>query len=178
MKIQFILLLIFCFLNCNKKTEQPKNIQKREIYVQKNDTISKTLYPNKKIKELIIKIDSIPSGELHLLFYENGNLKEKGYQGIIENESISTGMSIGTWYYYDSLKRLDSTIFFHNEKFGKDFIEVKRYFKTGKLKAIEKYNNHILYQNAIDSIGIWTTYDSLGKVIKSVNYGSYKKQLK
>ena len=143
-----------------------------------NDTISKTFYPNKMIKDLVISIDTVPNGKLYLSFHENGNLKEKGYQGNISNENVNTGMSIGTWYYYDSSKHLDSTIFYNNDEFGNDFIEKKRYFKTGKLKAFEKFNNYILYENATDSIGVWTIYDEQGKVSKSVDYGIYNSKLK
>ena len=175
MKIQSILFIILCFYSCNKKIEQSKNIGKKEIYSEQNDTISKTLHPNKTIKDLVISIDTIPNGKLYLSFHENGNLKEKGYQGNISNENVNTGISIGTWYYYDSSKHLDSTIFYNNNEFGKDFIDKKRYFKTGKLKAFEKFNNYILYENTMDSIGLWTIYDEQGKVIKSVDYGTYKK---
>ena len=176
MKIQSVLFIIFCFYSCNKKIEQSKNIKKKkEIYSVENDTISKTFYTSKIIKDLVISIDTIPNGKLYLSFHENGNLKEKGYQGNISNVNVNTGMSIGTCYYYDSSKHLDSTIFYNNDKFGKDFIEKKRYYKTGKLKAFEIFNNYILYENAIDSIGLWTIYDEQGKVIKSVDYGTYKK---
>ena len=175
MKIQSILFIIFCFYSCNKKIEKSKNIEKKEIYSEQNDTISKTFYASKTIKDLIINIDTIQNGKLYLSFHENGNLKEKGYQGNISNENVNTGISIGTWYYYDSSKNLDSTIFYNNDEFGKDFIEKKRYFKTGKLITFEKFNNYILYENTMDSLGVWTIYDEQGKVIKSVDYGTYKK---
>jgi hypothetical protein len=42
---------------------------------------------------------------------------------------------------------LDSTIYYKNDEFSKDYIEKKYYYKNGNLKSVERYNNYILYEN-------------------------------
>lgn len=186
--IKKIIILVFVFfIQCkNKEIKSKYEIDsKTEIIVQsnldildktkdvlgnKNDTLLKTLYKNGIIKDLILVKDSLGSKELHLSFYESSNLKCKGLQGNISNKDISTGASLGTWFYYDFNKNLDSTIYYNNAVFGKDFIEKKRFYKNGTIKSIERYNNYILYENELDSIGEWKYYDKKGKLIKSKKY--------
>ncbi len=175
MNIQYIIFLIFCLFSCKqKKDEQKTFVKNSSVEKSNNDTILKELYPNKKIKNLIIYKDSLKSNELQISYYENGNLKEKGLIGIISNKDLNTKTSIETWFYYDSLKHLDSTIYYNNDEFKKDFIEKKRFFKNGKIKVIEKYNNYILYETDINPMGIWKFYNENGTLIKSINKGNYK----
>jgi antitoxin component YwqK of YwqJK toxin-antitoxin module len=146
MKIIYILVLIFCFANCKKiYNEQIVATKDNQIEKPENDTILKEFYPNNKIKNLIIRKDSLKSTELQLSYYKNGNLKEKGLVGIVSNKDLNTKMSIETWFYYDALKHLDSTIYYDNSEYGKDFIEKKIYFKEGKIQKTEMYNNYRHY---------------------------------
>lgn len=181
------LILPFLFLQCKNKEikNEPTNISEKDIATQlykkslneknnevaiNNDTLSKIVYKDGKIKEIIIVKDSLDAQELHLSFYENGNLESKGLQGIVGNKDVNTGISVATWFYYDTKKNLDSTIYYKNAEFGKDFIEKKRFYKNGGIKAIEKYNNYVLYENSIDSIGEWKYYNENGKLLKTINY--------
>jgi antitoxin component YwqK of YwqJK toxin-antitoxin module len=191
MKYLYIILVFIFFVQCkNKEIKSKSEIDsKKEIIEQssidtldkakdvlgkKNDTLSKTLYKNGMIKDLILAKDSLGSKELHLSFYENKNLKYKGLQGNISNKEISTGTSLETWFYYDFNKNLDSTIYYNNSVYGKDFIEKKRFYKNGTIKSIERYNNYILYENELDSIGEWKYYNKEGKLIKSKKYSGRK----
>lgn len=94
--------------------------------------------------------------------------------GIVSNKDLNTKASIQTWFYYDKLNNLDSTIYYNNDEFQKDFIEKKCYYKNGKLKTIEKYNNYILYENEKNSIGIWKKYNEDGKLFQTINYNKRK----
>ncbi|OMQ13501.1 hypothetical protein [[Flexibacter] sp. ATCC 35103] len=191
MKYLYIILVFIFFIQCkNKEIKSKSEIDsKKEIIEQSNidtldkakdvlgkkkDTLSKTLYKNGMIKDLILAKDSLGSKELHLSFYENNNLKYKGLQGNISNKEISTGASLETWFYYDINKNLDSTIYYNNSVYGKDFIEKKRFYNNGTIKSIERYNNYILYENELDSIGEWKYYNKEGKLIKSKKYSSRK----
>jgi hypothetical protein len=187
MKYLYIILVLIFFTECkNKEIEsKPKIDSKKETTAhsnadtlnqtkkgvdEKNDTLSKTLYKNGVIKDLILAKDSLGGKELYLSFYENRNLKYKGLQGNIHNKDVNTGMSIATWFYYDCNEKLDSTIYYNNAVFGKDFIEKKRFYKNGTIKSIERYNNYILYENELDSIGEWRYYNKDGKLVKKENY--------
>tara|TARA_R110000850_G_scaffold276645_3_gene419434 strand:- start:64244 stop:64447 length:204 start_codon:yes stop_codon:yes gene_type:complete len=64
-----------------------------------------------------------------LCFYDNSNLKEKGVLGIISNNNINTNMFMETWFYFESNKNLDSTIYYNNADFGKDYREKKSIIK-------------------------------------------------
>ncbi len=99
-------------------------------------------------------------------YYDNGSLKEKGCQGLYNG----TGMSVGRWYNYDTLTNLESITYYHNNQFGKDFILKQVYYKGGKLKSLEKYNNYILYETTKKPIGIWFFYDEKGNVSNSIDY--------
>lgn len=171
--ILILLLLLFCSKQKNnEKLSFPKNSLKEN---SKNDTILKRNYSNNKLEYIILAEDSLESSELHISYYKNGNVKEKGLKGTISDKDINTKTSTHTWYYYDEAKYLDSTIYYNNDEFKKDFIEKKRYYKNGNLKAIEKYNNYILYENEKKSIGVWKKYNEDGKLIQTVNYSKKKK---
>jgi hypothetical protein len=185
-KISFLLIL-FCFSKCNYKNEKhivqgqkiTSNINDTTFHAviisnndsfKNNDTTSKTFYANGKMKDIVVKKDTGDCTLQYIFFYENGNLKETGCQGNVSNKDINTGMSVGTWYFYDSLKRLDSSIYYNNDVLGKDFIEKKRYYKNGVIKSIERYNNYELYETEVDSISIWKFYNKYGKLTHVINH--------
>lgn len=85
--------------------------------------------------------DSLLCEELHITYNANGYLIEKGCQGTY----IGTGMSVGTWYYYEN-QELIKEITFHNDVQGKDYI-IYRYFEGGSLKTERITNNFILYES-------------------------------
>lgn len=173
MKIQYYLFIILSFLACKQKNNERSVVVKNSLIEKsKNDTILKTKYANNKLKDLIILKDSLGGSELNISYNQNGNIKEKGLVGIVSNKDVNTKTSIKTWFYYDNSKHLDSTIFYNNDVFGKDYIEKKYYFKNGNIKGIEKYNNYILYENNKDSIGTWIIYNEKGKIIKSKEHYS------
>lgn len=186
MKNLYLISIFFAFTQCKNKEIHNNAIIDNKIAITnnqadtlnkavekieyKNDTISKIVYKNGKINHLILVSDSINAQELHLSFYLNGNLKSKGLQGNISNKDVNTKMSIETWFYYDVNKNLDSTIYYSNAEYGKDFIEKKFFYKNGKIKSIERFSNYILYENSIDSIGVWKSYNTEGKLIKTIKH--------
>lgn len=170
MKTIIFLIVLFCTLSCKKNNVELSNSEK---YLHKkpfDDTILKKRFPNNKLEYVIIGKDSLGSDELHLSYYENGNLKVKGLQGIVSNKDINTKTDVQTWFYYDQLKKLDSTIYYNNDEFKKDYIEKKRYAKNGNLISVEYYNNYILYENEVDSIGVWKKYNDEGKLIETIEH--------
>ena len=189
MKAGYFVISLLLLCQCNESSHQPvskktlTNTQQtidaknEEVIYQsqsliQNDTISKILYPNGKLKYLIIHKDSADCKELHLSFYENGNIKEKGCQGNVSNADVNTGMSVGIWYYYDSLNNhIDSSIYYNNDIVAKAYIEKRRYFNNGQVKSIERYNNYDLYETDIKPIGSWKVYNDKGKLIKTLNHG-------
>ncbi|MBV7440711.1 hypothetical protein KRX57_04700 [Weeksellaceae bacterium TAE3-ERU29] len=88
--------------------------------------------------------DTIKCNELHIAYDKNGNVKEKGCQGYISNADISTGMSVGTWFYYKN-GELIKEVYFHNAEFGKDYI-IHRCFNDEEFTDVIT-NNFILYEN-------------------------------
>ena len=170
MKIQYFLILIISLFCCKKNDKELPISNNYLVKKSPNDTILVQKYPDNKLEYLIISKDSLNSSELQISYYENGAIKEKGLQGIISNRDLNTKSSIETWFYYDKLKQLDSTIYYNNDEFGKDYIEKKRFSKNGKLDAVEHYNNYILYENEIDTLGTWQKYSDKGQLIKTDNF--------
>jgi MORN repeat variant len=131
-----------------------------------NDTILKKYYPNLRLSYCIIKEDTNDSKELHIDFYANGKVKEKGYQDLVSNKDVQTKSSIGTWQAYDSTGVLLKETKYNNAVFDSASIEVKRYFQNGKVKVIELYNNYILYETEMKKIGVWQYYNEKGDLVK------------
>ena len=145
-----IAIILLSFLSC--KNQYVKRNIDNSIFIQniKKKVISKTFHKNGKISEISFDCDSIINlknekiscSSITYSFYSNGNLKEKGCQGIYNGY----GIPVGTWYFYDKKNKLKSTTYYHNDQYGKDFILVN-YFVNDKLVKTEKYNNYILYEN-------------------------------
>lgn len=124
----------------------------------KNDTLFVDKSEFEKEKEIVIKKDSliihnkdtIQCNELHIIYDESGNIKEKGCQGYVNLPDISTGMSVGTWYYFEN-GTLSKEVYYHNAEFGKDYIKYKIYNSDGSYKEWFT-NNFMLYET--DSIAL------------------------
>jgi hypothetical protein len=108
--------------------------------------------------------------ERHFYFYDNGLIKETGYQGRVSNIDISANSTIGTWYEFDHVGKLTKLTTYNNDIFRKASIDVVRYYSNGTIKAIEKYNNHVLYETDEVPIGVWKLYDERGKVVRVVKH--------
>jgi antitoxin component YwqK of YwqJK toxin-antitoxin module len=119
-----------------------------------------------KDSTIIYNKDTCKCLSLLLNYYSSGLLKEKGCQGVYNG----TGVPVGSWITYDETLNIESKTYYHNDEFGKDFILKESYYKEGKLKSLEKYNNYILYENTKKPIGIWLLYDEKGNVSKSIDY--------
>lgn len=181
-----LLLLLIILASCTYRTGQIQSASnaarttpavmsrtqgKVDSELSPQDTISADYFPNGKIKQLILSKDSGDCQELHLAYYQNGQLKSKGCQGQVQNADVSTGMSVGTWYYYDSLtNHVDSTLFFDNEVADKAFIEKRSFYGSGPLKSIEIYNNYILYETEIRPKGTWKYFSENGKLLKTIRH--------
>lgn len=153
MKIKFFWFLFFTFLlnNCSKinNNNNFKIIQNK----QKHELISKHNFSNGNISELEYKCDSIDIKNnikyktLFFSFFENGNLKEKGYQGNFRENNVP----VGTWEQFNLNGELILKTTFHNDDFGIDYI-LKQYYKNGKVIKIVKTNNYILYETEMKTL--------------------------
>lgn len=128
-----------------------------------SDTVLAERFPDGRLRYLILATDSAGCRELHLAFYANGRLKSKGCQGTVTNMEVSTGMSVGTWSYFDSLSGIvDSTFFYDNSESAKAFIEKRTFYPDGQLKSVERFNNYILYETELQKKGAPKYYDEHG----------------
>lgn len=125
-------------------SEERKLLPLLEIDYHKDKKTSLVYYFQKNDSLIIHNNDTIKCKELHITYDENGNIKEKGCQGYVSNNDISTGMSVGTWFYYKNGK-ISREIYYHNAEFGKDYIKHKLYNENGNYKEVFT-NNFILYE--------------------------------
>lgn len=131
------------------------------------DTILADRFADGGLRYLILARDSGECRELHQSFYANGRLKSSGCQGTVQNAEVSTGMSVGTWTYYDSLSgRVDSTFFYDNSASAKAYIEKKSFFANGRVRAVERFNNYVLYETEMRRIGVSRYYDEAGAEVR------------
>lgn len=169
--IPALLLLLSAGTQCRSAgTDQVSPPHTAQQEPSDSDTLSKAFYPDGKLQQLVLKKDSGDYRQQVLTYYVNGGLKEKGYQGHYEGKDISTGTYAGTWSYYDSTGKLKETIYYHNDEQPKAYIEKTRYYASGKVKAIERFNNYELYESDIDSIGDWKYFDEKGKLIRTIHH--------
>lgn len=135
------------------------------------DTIMAERYADGGLSYLALARDSGDCKELHQSFYRNGRLKSYGCQGRVENAEVSTGMSVGTWTYLDSISgRVDSTFFYDNSAPAKAFILKKIFYPDGRIKAEETWNNYILYESEPKRKGVWKYYAENGKLLRTQRY--------
>lgn len=141
-----ITLLLFCSCT-NKKNYCDNNF----IDIRKKNThkiLSEKFYENGVTSEIVYDLDStsvfeqVTFSTVFYKFYKNGNLMEKGFQGVYKEFHIP----VGTWLKYNETCQLISKTTFHNDTVGKDFILVE-YFRKSHLVRREKSNNYILYEN-------------------------------
>ena len=116
----------------------------QEIGYHQNKKSSLVYYFQKTDSLIIQGKDTIKCSELHIAYDKNGNIKEKGCQGYVSNNDISTGMVVGTWYHYKN-SRLTREVYYHNAEFGKDYIKHKIYDESGNFNEIFT-NNFMLYE--------------------------------
>ncbi|ADV50355.1 hypothetical protein Celal_3081 [Cellulophaga algicola DSM 14237] len=130
------------------------------------------IFSNKdNIKEVSIGKDSVIGNgiicsELHISFYENGLVKEKGCQGIYKG----MGTSVGTWYKYNSSGVLVEKVYYHLGTMKDAYKEVVEYYLNGNKKSIERFTNDVLFEIDLDSIGEWEYYDLNGKLMKTKSF--------
>lgn len=137
---------ISCKTNINSSTKERENIneiQKSNVNSNQNDTL---YYSNGKIKSIVFDIDSVDSEKNiykkeFLLFYKNGKLKEKYFQG----EYNASGCYVGVHQKFNFHGQLILKIIYHNNSFEKAYIEYD-YYHNGQLVLIEKYTNDTLYE--------------------------------
>jgi antitoxin component YwqK of YwqJK toxin-antitoxin module len=164
--------IIFLFTSCvhTKKTNTPSEALDPCFEKKEDWKVSKTLYPSGVVSSCILTSADGKPGQYHIDFYENGIKKREGHHGHVSNKDISTGMDIGTWYEYDEQGRLTTETTYNNDVFEKATIDIIRYYPNAKIKSVEKYNNHALYQTEMKKLGEWKFFDEHGKLIKTENY--------
>lgn len=123
-RIIFILLIIVAFTSCRNN----KNIKQENSIIRKDSIVE---------EKIICK-------ELHTYYDKQGNIQEKGCQGLYNGMKVP----VGTWSFYNK-GCLVKEIYYHNDEFGKDYILFK-YFNKGKMYKELITNNFILYET--DSI--------------------------
>ncbi len=169
LSILFIVALSLTFIKCQSK-EATENPQVSERGTSSDDTLSKSVYDDGRLQQIILKKDSGECEKMVVAFYHNGNLKSKGCQGHYADKNTSTGMYVGVWTAFDSLGHLIATTYYHNDEPLKAFIEKTSYYTSGQRKSIERFNNYELYESDIDSIGDWKYYSENGKLIKTIKH--------
>ena len=119
-----------------------------------------------KDSSIIYNGDTCKCLSLLINYFDNGMVKEKGCQGLFNG----TGLPVGHWFGYDKSGNVESKTYYHNDKFGKDFILKEFFYLNGKPKSVEKYNNYILYETVKKPKGIRLFYNLKGNLIKSFDY--------
>jgi len=146
----FIIILSLFSCKSNKNEQSVLNTHQQDSL-----TLHQEFFDTGKLKYITYKKDSTvfdeknfpcKCEELHIFYYKNGKIKEKGCQGHYE----TFGVPIGTWYKYDSLGNKISEIrFVHDSLKG---YEKTLFFNTkGKLQKeiIVGYDPHF---GELDSI--------------------------
>lgn len=169
-----MLLLSVCIQCRSAGSDQaaPAQAVQQQKEQRNGDTLSKTLFPNGKIEQLVLKKDSGEFRQLIYTFYENGKIREKGHQGYYAGKETATGMYAGIWYRYDSTGTLQETILYHNDEPARAYIEKTYYHANGKPKVVGRFNNYELYESDIDSIGDWKYFNQQGQLIRTVHHKS------
>lgn len=75
-------------------------------------------------------------------YYPNGRIKEVGCQGYYDSQ----GTTLGTVYQYNETGKLERSIYYHPDKFGKDYKVVREYDQENKVISEKIYNNDVLYE--------------------------------
>ncbi len=146
----FIVNILLIIISCQNQNNLSNIENSYSILNNKKSIKTKSFFKNGRLSEVSFVCDSIIKlknekiicSSLYYSFYINGNLKEKGCQGIYNG----FGVPVGIWFLYDKKNNLISTSYYHNDSYGKDFILVNN-FVDGKIKKTTKYNNYILYEN-------------------------------
>ncbi|MCX8533194.1 hypothetical protein [Chryseobacterium luquanense] len=123
-----------------------KNKKKGELvfisYSPEGYIIEKQL---RKDSLIVTKKDTCLCIFLSIKYFSNGKIKETGCQG----EYNSMGVPVGTWKVFDSLGKVEESIYYHPDKFGNDYKIIKKYNQKGKLISEKTYNNDIQYENEL-----------------------------
>ncbi len=119
-------------------------------------------YKSGQIKYIVFAKDSGNCEELHISYYKNGIIKEKGCQGHFG----PWGVPIDTWSYYDSLGQLNyKEIYKHDEVNG----WMKTILYDQKNNTIEeKKVGYDPQFGELDSIWQWKIIDKNGKMINKL----------
>ena len=144
----FILLLFCAWVSCttNSSPNKPNVLKKQEISGSK-DTLEKWYFKSGYIAEIHYELDSfdvITNTQYTrsvYTYYENGNVKEKGFQGTYNG----MGVAVGTWEKFSLKGELELKTHFHNDTFGQDYI-LFEHIKKGKVIKTEKYHNDMQYE--------------------------------
>lgn len=133
------ILVLFSITSCSTPTPTPED-ELKPNGEEEGEIITKIIQKDSLFYSFTTA-DSLLCEELHVTYNAEGYLIEKGCQGTYDG----TGMSVGTWYYYEN-QELIKEITFHNDVQGKDYI-IYRYFEGDSLKTERITNNFILYES-------------------------------
>jgi len=157
---RIIYIMALSFLISCKVTGNEKEVAKSIKPLKASDSIILlSKYKSGQIKYIVFAKDSGDCEELHISYYKNGIIKEKGCQGHFG----SWGVPINTWSYYDSLGHLNyNEIYMHDEING--WMKTILYDKENNTIEEKKvgYDPHF---GELDSIWYWKTIDKNGKMI-------------
>lgn len=178
--ITFIIGSCYNFHHIEKKNN---NNDIKVLYYNSNNNHWDTL-PLKGKKWISIKKDSIVMQTekkcvncdyLNIIYNENGEMIEKFCQGHVQNNTISTGMYVGTRYLYKN-KKIVYEIIFNNDDFGLDY-NIYKIYGDSVYKEIFT-NNFDLYET--DSIVL--SDKEISKRIKNRHnievYFNYNREIK
>lgn len=148
---------------CSRKEVKINNIVKknwRGLFVKKNSVILTSKHKSGKEKHIIIAKDSGECEQLHILYYKNGLVKEKGCQGHFNSFNVP----VNTWFYYDSLGILSHKEFYsyHKDNGWKKTVFFDKYYNIIEKKTVG-YDPDF---GELDSIWEWEILDKKGELIK------------
>ncbi len=142
----FLMLILSASCTTNTNKSKPMIIIQAEVDT-KRKIIDKNYFKSGIISYIDYEMDSfdiaknIKYTRVFYDFYENGSVKNKGFQGTYGG----MGVAVGTWEEYNPQGELILKTHYHNDIFGKDYI-LREYIKKGKVIKTEKYYNDSQYE--------------------------------
>ena len=200
MRLRTVLLIILSvgYFSCsaNKQEFQENKVEKNEseynACYSENEIIMEYFYPDSDIvlsriysKDTIIITGDNPieCNKYYVSYYENGQIKEAGYQGFFQGQ----GIPVGIYKEYDENGFLVKTKNYIYPKQKEDimamdaftYIIESEYYENGHVQWEKWYKNYVYYETDEENkvpIGTWKYYDRNGKLIKTEKHTELENQ--